>query len=153
MKPDALFIFEQKEDAPTRYLLIKHIGADVPGFPAVYKRGSEKGNGYIGFRCNDTYKNKYSHIIELAGGKVFAGVNFISRNPNKVFSNDSNPNGLNRKDAVLIEFKNEGKIIEIYFFFGQAVNAETLYNLWLEGKLNMSVETIPAEKENAVSLF
>ncbi|MBO4630104.1 MAG: hypothetical protein J5687_09160 [Treponema sp.] len=154
-KNNAKYIFEQKEDAPTRYILKSKEGADVPNFPAEYKRGADKGKKYIGFRRNETYSDKFTHIFELAAGSVFTGVNFPTQeeNKNKVFGNTKNPKGLNRNDAVLIEFKNEGKIIEINFFFGQAVNAETLYNRWIAGNLNMTVELVPAGNENAVNLF
>ena len=149
MTVNSKYIFEQKEDASTRYILKSKVGADVPNFPAVYKRGADKGKEYIGFRRNDTYSKKYTHILELAGGTVFTGVNFSMPNLDRVYGDAKNPKGLNRNDAVLIEFKENRKILEINFFFGQADNSELLYQKWVAGEL---VFTTPAGKENAVNL-
>ena len=131
MKPTSIFTFRQNPVAPTRYILTKHRGLPIAGFPATYLRGSYKGEAYIGFRATVVSKpghRRFTHTIEIDKGQTVTGVNFYPATPGKTYGDFGN-------DALLIEIGDGGKHLTIWFFKDRKAAAETLYGKWTSGEL------------------
>jgi hypothetical protein len=131
MKPAATFLFEKLPSASTRYKLKEHRGEDIPGFPAVWVRGPEKGNEYVGFRATVNHKpghRHFSHTIEVAKNKTVTGLNFAPEHPRRAFG-DFGEYGL------LIEFSETGDHLTVLFFEGMKEAAPSLFQLWVSGEI------------------
>jgi hypothetical protein len=155
MKPDAIYTFGQSETAHTRYILMKHRGADVREFPAVYVRGSMAGKKYVGFRStvqNLPGHRSFSHTIELDKGRTVTGLNLVPEYPRKAYG-DYNGDGL------LIEFSEDWKNITMYFFRGMSKQSASLFQKWTADadELALTVDAdalpLPLETKKADELF
>lgn len=145
MTADAIYMFQQKDDARTRYKLIDHRGADIPDFPAAWKKGPEAGKKYVVFR--GTVNNKpghrqFSHTVELDKGRTVTGVNFAPETPDRTW-------GDYVADALLIDFSDSGKRITIYFFKDMKEESQSLFHKWVEGELPelAAADFLPLEKK------
>jgi hypothetical protein len=144
MKPEAIYVFEQTPEHRTRYKLIEHRGADIPDFPAQWKRGPGAGGYYIGFR--ETVQNRaghrqFTHTLELGAERVISkdgkpkaktktctGLNFTPEFPRRAFGDYGN-------DALLIDFSENWDRLTILFFKGQKAAAQSLFEKWTAGEM------------------
>jgi hypothetical protein len=147
MRPKAVFIFDQCPGHKTRYKLTEHRGADIPGFPAVWKRGPEAGNKYIGFRETVNHKpghRRFSHTLELDKGRTVTGLNFAPEYPRQAY-------GDYKQDGLLIRFSDTGERLTILFFADMKEAAQNLFQLWAVGELSEipAADTLPLETKKA----
>jgi len=148
MRPDATFTFA-KLDGSTRYELARHLGEDVPEFPAVWKRGRDKagrpkaGRAYVTFRPRQSpdrpgHRN-FGHVMEGEDARTYTGFDFGPEHPRRVYGDF---NGY----AMLIEFSEGFDGITVMFFRGRKAEAQSLFQRWLDGE---PCETAEAETLHA----
>lgn len=170
--PDALYVFKRGHyldkkgrEVKNNWLFVEKQGKDVnsPYFPAKWERPPKglETDLYITYRKTQNKKQRERYPMSFSLGSYknekkkkrqvrgFTGVD-PRLDPLKLYGDDKNI-GLN--DAVMFEFSPDKEILKIWFFFGEADSAFDNWESWTAGKLNMTVEPIPAEKENADSLF
>ena len=130
--PDSIYYFRRKPGTDSRFLLQRIEGDTISNFPSTYKKGSDAGLHYIGFRkMKDYHLKKWSHCLELENARMFTGVNLktgidgIARG----FGDDRNTG---RHDCVLVALSEDGQFLNIAFVFNKADKTEEVYQAWLE---------------------
>ncbi|MBR4375969.1 MAG: hypothetical protein IKS91_02960 [Spirochaetia bacterium] len=130
--PDSIYHFKRKPGAASRFLLENVEGEFIVNFPSVYKRGSDAGLPYIGFRkMKDFHLKKWSHCLELEQARMFTGVNLVTGRDGVARGFGDNRNQ-GRRDCVLVQYSADGQNLDIAFVFGKADRAEEVYNAWIE---------------------
>jgi hypothetical protein len=147
MKPNTEYVFEKCPTKHTRYKLINHRGEDIPDFPAVWKRGTDKGKAYIGFRETVNHKpghRQFSHTIELDRGRTVTGINFVPEYHRRAFGDYAG-------DGLLIEFSDSWDRLTIWFFRGMKEAAQNLFQRWVAGELpeTPAADALPLEIKKA----
>jgi hypothetical protein len=132
MNANSIYVFTQSPKARTRYILTAHTGTDIAGFPACYKKGENKGKGYIGYR--ETVQKKpghrqFTHCIEMDGGRMVTGLNFTPETPRRSFGDYGG-------HAVLVGMSEAGDTITMFFFLDGKQTAQSLFEKWNCGKLS-----------------
>ena len=124
-------------------------------FPARWKKQKQK-NGFgietdlhIKYATN-TPELKEKYPMAFFVNSYLTGIRPSELYPNKLYG-DNKKIGLH--DALLFEFSDDREKLYVYVFEDMADNSQSLWEKWTAEKLCMTVETIPAEKENAVNLF
>lgn len=132
MKPDGIYYFIRVPECRTRYKQIQHKGITISEFPAVYKRGKNKGEKYIVFRKTSYYYSfgtqRFTHAIELAGNKIVTRLRFIPEYPQRTY-------GAFKGYSLLINFSENFDRLTILFFKGLQEAAPNLFQRWQVGKI------------------
>lgn len=163
----AIYRFDKVKKTPC--VLSSVIGEDVLPLPT-YKRGENNGKRYVIFDDNLSRdlqeKTKYPKVLNLEVEQV--GTVTCKKGSHKRLTGLKNPlpikypkrfvgdtNKIGRDDALLVELTgNAGaETLTIYVFEHAKVEQDNLFNRWCENKLNLTLERIPAQKENAESHF
>jgi hypothetical protein len=130
------YCFEKIPETATRYILREHSGADIPTFPAVWKKGKNKGKSYIGYRPTQNNRpghRQFSESISLENNRMFTGFNFDTVHNHKAC-------GDFLTHGVLIEFSTDWKILTIYFIKDAKHEAAAYFEKWVNGELSLTVE-------------
>jgi len=124
MKPYAIFEFKKLPNMVTRYILREHEGADIVGFPAVWKQRwhPHVGEKYIAFRetQGSRMQKRFTHALCLDKNRVVTGFNFTPEFPRLSW-------GDYRNDAILIEFSDDMTVLTLLFFKGMKEHAYSLF--------------------------
>jgi hypothetical protein len=141
MKIFSKYLFDKMPDKATRYILTDHCGADIPDFPAQWKRGENTGKFYIGYRPTQNNKAGHRHFsetIELESNRMFTGFNFDTVHTHKAF-------GDYLTHAVLIEFSTDWKHLKIMFVENGKHEAQANFQKWVCGELSETpkMDTMP----------
>ena len=145
MIADSKYCFERKTGLLTSYILQSVQGAELPNFPATYRRipknklGSYpelKGKRYILFSSvkkffNPLMKESFDYCLSLAYGTCPIGLNFPNETRRAATNNRNYPN---RNDTFLIEFSDNWNSLTIYVFFEKGNEAEWLFEQWNAGE-------------------
>lgn len=145
MLADSKYCFERKTGLLTSYILQSVQGAELPNFPATYRRipknklGSYpelKGKRYILFSSvkkifNPLLSKKFDYCLSLAGGTYSIGLNFPNETRRAATDNRNYPN---RNDAFLIEFSDDWNSLTIYIFFEKGNETKRLFEQWNAGE-------------------
>jgi hypothetical protein len=143
MRPDSVYIFNQCQNAHTRYKLHEHRGIDIPNFPAQWAKnckGGKAGEKYIGFRETVEHRpghRQFRYTLERDSARVVTGFDFAPDFPRRAFGDYGG-------DALLIEFSDDTQRLTIMFFKGQKHAAQALFQSWVAGETaEMAADALP----------
>lgn len=145
MKADSKYIFKRNGGLLTSYILQSHEGADLPNFPATYKRVPRnrygvypdlKNKKFVNFRemcntLNPLQRMKWEYCLSLASAKCPVGFNFPNGTRRASSDNRSYPN---RNDCFLVEFSEDWNELTLYVFFHRGNDCEELLRAWNSGQ-------------------
>lgn len=145
MIADAFYRFERKE-LLTSYILEEHKGAEIPGFPAVYKRIPHNRAGsyphllnrqYVNFRTTSNklcvlQREYFAFCLSLASARYPVGLNFIDTRAgfHRAYGNNR---CMPRNDCYLIEVSPDWSNLFLWAFFGRGYDEKELFKEWNGG--------------------
>jgi hypothetical protein len=164
-RPNSHYYFKQSEMSQTAYVLENIKGVEIPNLLGIYTRHKlYGGRQFVYFDSRITHNgNRYyakslfstNSILCAEHKKRFGfkgvgdkkpkanitGLKFLPENPLKAFGDYENADGKNW--AILAEFGNGDRSLDLYFFEGQKNAAETLFEKWIAGEIVLTPDILP----------
>ncbi len=130
------YSFVKNKENPNEFIFSSHFGDDVPGFtPAVYKKGVNKGKGYIRMSVprSPAMKKYFAYTFELSYNVPLTSTEAF----NEKMQTFGDSKKLGTCDLILFEYNKEYERLSLYFLKDLAWNValkKSYFDRWANGE-------------------